>query len=166
MLITGAALITFILGRKAMTTAKNETAYQGGGGLLPRGLRNNNPGNIRRTADKWLGLQPVQNDADFFQFTDPVYGIRAMSRILSKYQARGLTTVEEIISTWAPSSENNTTAYVNYIAQALGVLPWEPINLQEHKPQLIAAIIRYENGINPYDASTIQDGIRLSGSYA
>ena len=49
---------------------------------LPRGLRNNNPGNIRITKDKWQGLREKQEDKSFFQFTEMKWGYRALIRTL------------------------------------------------------------------------------------
>lgn len=48
--------------------------------IKPRGIRNNNPGNIRRNGDPWQGLAETQGDKEFFTFTTPVYGIRALAR--------------------------------------------------------------------------------------
>ena len=52
----------------------------------PRGIRNNNPGNIRRNGDPWQGLAKEQNDREFFTFKSAVYGIRALARLLITYQ--------------------------------------------------------------------------------
>ena len=47
--------------------------------MLPRGIRNNNPLNIRRTAkDQWKGLRAQQTDASFCQFESLEYGWRAV----------------------------------------------------------------------------------------
>ena len=46
--------------------------------MLPRGIRNNNPLNIRRTAkDQWKGLRAQQTDASFCQFESLEFGWRA-----------------------------------------------------------------------------------------
>jgi len=83
----------------------------------PRGIRNNNPGNIRRSDDQWRGLAADQTDADFFRFAEPRFGIRAMARILQVYQEHhGLRTIREIINRWAPSVENPTGDYVTAVA--------------------------------------------------
>lgn len=132
--------------------------YQG-----TRGLRNNNPGNIRRSSEAWQGLSPEQNDDEFFSFVSPEYGIRAMARILTNYSANyGLDTVRGLISRWAPEHENPTNAYVTNVARALGIAPDAPINVQVSLPRLIPAIIKQENGLQPYSASTITRGISLA----
>jgi hypothetical protein len=133
----------------------------------PRGIRNNNPGNIR-WGDAWQGLiDPSQRtDPSFCQFTEPVYGIRAMARIFAKYSdAYGLTTVRGIIGRWAPPSENNTDAYVQNVANLIGVGPDDKINVHDTRTMdtLIKAVIQHENGQQPYDTATIDKGVALAG---
>ena len=85
------------------------------------GIRNNNPGNIRRSDDKWQGLAEVQSDSQFFVFTTPVYGVRAIARLLINYQDKyGLRTIHDIISKWAPPVENKTDAYIASVVQRTG----------------------------------------------
>ena len=129
-----------------------------------RGIRNHNPGNIRH-GEKWEGLASEQPDASFCCFTSPEFGIRAMARILINYQRRhGLNTVRGIINRWAPPSENDTGAYVDHVAMALGVAPDDDIQVQDHLDQLLAVIIEHENGINPYSDALILHGIALAVS--
>lgn len=128
-----------------------------------RGIRNNNPGNIRRSGIQWQGMSAQQTDPEFVQFITPEYGIRALSHVLDTYSGSyGLNTVRGIIGRYAPSSENNTTAYINAVAQALGVLPDQAIDVQARKADLIEAIITHENGINPYTLAAIQYGAAMS----
>ena len=90
---------------------------------LPRGIRNNNPGNIRWGAD-WQGLKKdgKSQDPSFCVFATPVWGIRALAKVLINYKRiHGLNTVRQIISRYAPPNENQTTAYVQTIARQLGV---------------------------------------------
>lgn len=129
-----------------------------------RGLRNNNPGNIRRTSDKWQGLRAIQTDDSFFQFTDAKYGIRAMAKLLKNYQTRyGLKTVNDIINRWAPPVENNTSSYVTHVAEVVGVGVNDPINLNDTSvlTKLVNGVIKHENGINPYSNATIAEGVAL-----
>lgn len=121
----------------------------------PRGIRNNNPGNIR-WGDYWKVLVPEsqRTDKSFCQFTSPEYGIRAMIIILRNYQRkRGINTVSGIIQRWAPPIENNTQAYINSVAQAAGVKPDQQIDTFDSRfmMTLLQAIIKHENGIQPYD---------------
>ena len=125
----------------------------------PRGIRNHNPGNIRH-GDDWQGMRSLQTDRSFVQFVSPEYGIRAMARILKSYERRGLVTVEQIIGTWAPDTENDTDSYVHHVAAVLGVSPDTPVTESDY-PVLIAAIIRHENGQQPYSLDTIEAGVML-----
>lgn len=128
-----------------------------------RGLRNHNPGNIRRSSDRWLGLAPVQTDPDYFQFDTPLYGLRAMARVLDNYARRhGLRTVRELIARWAPAGENPTAAYVDFVAGELGVSPDAPIDVTGRRAELIAAIVRFENGRQPYSPALIAEAVRLA----
>ena len=80
--------------------------------MLPRGLRNNNPLNIRRTANLWQGLSKEQNDPDFFQFESMAWGYRAAFVVLRTYRNRyGINTVERIVRRWAPEKDGNDTEY-------------------------------------------------------
>lgn len=123
-----------------------------------RGIRNNNPGNIRRTSDAWQGLRDVQTDDAFFQFTTAEWGLRALMKLIRNYYVRyNLNTVREIISRWAPSSENNTAAYVDHVAARIGFGPDEYIPAIDAVLIPIAkAITRHENGIDPYSHDTYE----------
>lgn len=94
--------------------------------IKPRGIRNNNPLNIRKGND-WKGERPEQKDKAFEEFTSMEYGIRAGFIILRKYITgyNGLTqkfnTIEKMISRWAPAVENNTTAYISQVSKMTGI---------------------------------------------
>lgn len=132
----------------------------------PRGIRKNNPGNIRHGAN-WHGLNPDGRKIDpaFCVFTDSIYGIRALAKVLVNYKKiHGLNTVRQIISRYAPPNENQTTAYIQSVAKQLGVYPDTVIDIEERGilTVFIKAIIRMENGIQPYSDETIQQGIELA----
>lgn len=117
--------------------------------LLPRGIRNNNPGNIRIGKSRWQGQSEVQTDAEFVEFDDAVYGLRALMRLLLTYRIKyGLDTVESIINRYAPPKENATDNYIYHVAQALKVKRTEVIDLTAAPvlTALAAAITRHENG--------------------
>lgn len=83
---------------------------------LPRGQRNNNPANIRRTSDVWQGASPTQKDKSFVQFTEMKYGIRALIKTLHTYIAKhNLSTIDAIIKRFAPYNENNTDIYIQRV---------------------------------------------------
>ena len=132
---------------------------------LPRGIRNNNPGNIRHGAN-WLGLNPNGRNIDsgFCVFTAPVYGIRALAKVLVNYKRiYGLNTGRQIVNRYAPPNENQTTAYIQSVAKQLGVYPDTVIDIEERGvlTVFIKAVIRMENGIQPYSDELIQQGIDL-----
>ncbi|AXD45530.1 structural protein [Salmonella enterica] len=134
----------------------------------PRGIRNNNPGNIRQ-GDDWQGLVPKaqRTDKSFCQFITPEYGIRAMIIILRNYQRRhGLSTVTGIINRWAPPDENNSQAYIDSVAKATGVTPDQHIDTTDSRfmMKLLQAIIRHENGIQPYSFEVFVKATELAGS--
>ena len=132
---------------------------------LPRGIRNRNPGNIRKSGDRWKGLAPLQSDPAFLVFETPLWGVRAMATILRNYQRRlGLKTLAQIIGRWAPADENDTAGYVAAVGKAMGVEPRAPLDLRNDAAlrSLIAAIIRHENGLQPYDLETIDLAIDLA----
>lgn len=132
---------------------------------LPRGIRNNNPGNIRHGAN-WLGINSDGRNIDsaFCVFTAPIYGIRALAKVLINYKKiYGLKTVRAIISRYAPPNENQTIAYIQSVAKQLGVYPDTIIDIEERGvlTVFIKAVIRMENGIQPYSDEIIQQGIDL-----
>lgn len=128
-----------------------------------RGLRNNNAGNIRKGHSPWQGMAANQTDSAFVVFKAPEWGIRALGRTLLTYESKhGLNTVGGLISRWAPPSDNNpTAAYAAGVARALGVNVGQAINVRDHLPELIKAIIKHENGVQPYSDALINKGVAL-----
>jgi|GEM_PF-112758 len=119
-----------------------------GEAFATRGIRNNNPGNLR----KW-GNTPVVGG--YAQFATPAEGVGAMVKQLGLYNKRGINTLGGIISTYAPSSENNTAAYIADVSKRMGnVAPNAPLDLNDPKmmSSLVNAMIMHENGRNPYGA--------------
>lgn len=132
---------------------------------LPRGIRNNNPGNIRH-GENWQGLNPNGRNIDsaFCVFESPVFGIRALAKVLINYKKiHGLNTVRQIVSRYAPPNENQTTAYIQTVTKQLEVYPDTKIDIEERGvlTVFIKAVIRMENGIQPYSDEVIQEGIDL-----
>lgn len=131
--------------------------------MIPRGIRNNNPGNIR-VGDDWNGLVEEPTDKSFCQFIAACYGIRAMVVILLKYYKKHkLHTVEQIINRWSPSVENDTHGYVDHVCFQLNVRADESLNLTDKRVMeaLVRAIIKHENGVDPYTYE-VRDGILLA----
>jgi hypothetical protein len=133
---------------------------------VPRGIRNANPGNIR-WGSAWQGLKaPAERtDPSFCQFVDPVYGIRAIAKIMLTYaDAYNLRTVQGVIGRWAPPNENNTASYVLSVARSMGVGPADQIDVhvQPVMCSLVKAIIQHENGQQPYPDQLIEQGVALA----
>lgn len=127
----------------------------------PRGIRKNNPGNIVRGTTRWLG-EVAGSDSRFATFETPEAGVRALAKNLLSYQDKhGLNTVEGIISRWAPKQENATDAYVAAVAREIGVSPTDSLNLRDRNilSKLSTAIIRHENGKQPYTQELIRNGV-------
>jgi hypothetical protein len=140
-------------------TSRVSTFLQGLGyyvGIPPKGLRDNNPGNLRYVASiPWQGL--VGNDGTgYCVFDTAENGVRAMGHQLRTYASRGLNSVAQIISTYAPSVENNTSAYIADVAGDLGVEPGDFIDVNGILPQLVAAMIKHEQGIQPFSDEELQ----------
>ena len=137
--------------------------------LTPRGIRNNNPGNLLRNSIAWQGLLPQPQvealgltwDPTFCQFDTPANGIRAIGHVLLSYQARGLSTVDEIIRTYSATDQD---AYVANVTTALGLDPtnggqFVQIDVGSNLPALGTAIIQQENGQQPYALTDIANWV-------
>ena len=141
--------------------------------MTSRGIRNNNPGNLEK-GEKWRGLAKwssmtaaQKNEKRFCVFIAPIYGIRALARVMLSYRRKGYRTVHQIINRYAPTSENNTKSYARHIAYKLGLHDeHEEIDVTDAETMriLIEAIIYHENGDCPYTDNEIPDGILIAGS--
>ena len=125
--------------------------------MLPRGIRNNNPLNIRRSKDQWKGLRAQQTDASFCQFESLEFGWRAAFYLLTRtyYHKYRLFTIRAIINKWAPPNENLTATYIQNVCQLAKIGPDEPIGIPSDQPERwmavgIAMAIQ-ENGIESLD---------------
>jgi hypothetical protein len=136
---------------------------------LPRGIKNNNPLNIRlHPANNWQGrIDPSKNtDGAFEQFIDPVWGIRAGARnIIFHYDRNGADTIRKLVALWAPPSENDTEAYVRFVARESGFEADQRLELHryEHLKPVLVAMIRIENGVQPYTDAQIDAGLVRAG---
>lgn len=131
--------------------------------MSPRGIRLNNPTNMRRTSIVWLGEAKAQLDPDFLAFASPIYGIRAPALDLAHLIERGVNTVRKIVTTWAPPSENDTDAYIRDVADRVGVQPDDLLTASAATLcRLVEAIIWHENGEQPYGSAVIAEGVSLA----
>lgn len=128
----------------------------------PRGIRNNNPLNIRHNGDRFLGEVVPGRDRAFKQFASMAYGYRAAFVILGSYLARGLNTVEKIIRAWAPPTENNTEGYIAHVVQRSGVGRNKALTAESGGDyrKIVAAMSHCENGI-PANMAEVEAGFRL-----
>ena len=139
--------------------------------MATRGIRNHNPGNIIKSQVRWAGQAASQPDQRFVTFDEPEWGIRALVRILLTYSTKRrakdgspIDTIAEIITRWAPPHENDTAAYTRFVSDYVGVAADKLINVRDYaimRP-LVEAIIRFENGQQPYGAE-IDKGLELAG---
>lgn len=120
---------------------------------FPKGIRLNNPGNIVRNEISWQGMSTMQDDPRFVRFETPVFGIRALMKILQNYYFKyQLDSVRAIINRFAPPVENDTESYIIGVAKQLKVTDNDVIDLEDKSTliTLVQAIIIHENG-NPPD---------------
>jgi len=142
---------------------------------VPRGIRNNNPLNIRLTATRWVGMRANQTDKGFCQYCSMAYGWRAAFMLLfSYYHKHGLKTVRDIISRWAPPSDGNDTE--KYIRSVVHHLFWLDEHLKvtdnsildnpREKPwlwfSLATAMFMVEQGGYDYDLNDVLSGFALA----
>lgn len=129
---------------------------------VPRGLRNNNPLNIRK-GSVWVGMKHEQKDDSFVQFVSMEYGIRAAFVLLRTYIVnRKLNTIRLIISRWAPSSENDTEAYIANVVKWSGIPDNYILSIYDREIMinLFQAMCRMENG-RYLDRSIVVKGYSL-----
>lgn len=129
----------------------------------PRGLALNNPGNIRHSSDHWYGMSADQPDTDFVKFQAPLWGIRAMAKILDHYVETGAKTVRDVISRWAPPTENDTENYIQFVASAVPCHADDTIDIVKCLYLIVPAMIKMEQGQQPYTAQVIQQAIAAAG---
>ena len=119
-----------------------------------RGLKNNNVGNIRKSADKFKGEIQPSSDKAFKQFKSREYGIRAIFVILNTYAKKyNINTIEEIISRYAPKKDgNNTDIYIEHVETWTGIPRTKAITSENDKMAVVKAIIRQETSYIATDA--------------
>lgn len=99
--------------------------------MLPRGLRNNNPLNIR-IGNTWLGERDHPTDDEFEEFVSLAYGMRAAFIILRRYIRRyHLNTIRLIVERWAPRNENETEKYIQFVCKDTGLMPNTEIQYED-----------------------------------
>jgi len=117
-----------------------------------RGVRNNNPLNIRK-GNNWQGELSPQSDAAFEQFSGMVWGLRAGFKVLKTYMQRAprCNTLADIINRWAPPSENDTQAYIDFVSRKTGIPPTMRLDFRESTKMvaIITAMCQMESNYTP-----------------
>lgn len=116
--------------------------------MLPRGLRNNNPLNIR-IGNTWLGEREHPADGEFEEFVTLAYGLRAAFIILRRYIRRyHLNTIRLIVERWAPKNENETEKYIQFVCKDTGLMPNTEIQYEDKNTmcKLVGAMAFIECG--------------------
>lgn len=133
----------------------------------PRGIRNNNPLNIR-VGNNWQGEVAIKSDHVFEEFETMQMGVRAGFKILKKYMSgyNGLTqkfnTIEKIIRRWAPEQENDVRAYIDFVSKKTGIPSKQILSFDQRRMMvaIVDAMIQMECG-KPIDVSIIESAYDL-----
>lgn len=91
----------------------------------------NNPGNIEKPNGRstFRGEIVLQDGSRFTSFKTMAHGYRAIKRILQTKYSHGLTSLRQMISSYAPAEDNNDVgAYVNFVSAAANVDPDKDMN--------------------------------------
>lgn len=126
--------------------------------MATRGVRNANPGNIRKSKDQWEGA--IGDDGEFVIFDSPESGVRALGKNLLSYGLQGYDSIEKIINRWAPPNENDTQAYIDSVVAATGIPATQSLDLSDPDTlsSLAQAISFHETG-SRYDPEVYQQGV-------
>lgn len=132
---------------------------------LPRGMRNNNPGNIKKSKCRWKG-KTKSTDRSFEQFNYYWQGVRVMMIILLKYYDEGANTVERIVYKYARENQL-LTPYVESVSKGMALRPRQQFTM--NRPTLLllcTEICRYElKGVNPRIGSNLFNYCWLNINY-
>ncbi len=136
--------------------------------MAARGLKNNNPLNIRRGTSMWQGLKEEVKDSVFCEFITPAYGWRAAFVLLTRtyYHDYRLFTIRKIIERWAPPVENQTEAYIKKVSEEMNYDPDKPLGIPSCAPfrwmALALAMAYIENGTKRIDTMPLFKGWELA----
>lgn len=130
---------------------------------MSRGLRNRNPGNIRRSGSRFRGEVVPGRDASFKEFETMAWGYRAMFVLLDGYRRRhALSTIRQFITRYAPPSENFTVGYIRFVARTTGIDADTPLDTRSPRDMipLVCAMSEIENGVKAV-TQEVHDGWNL-----
>lgn len=133
-----------------------------GGPSGDRGSRNNNPGNIRISDNNWEGQ--VGDDGEFVQFASPEHGVRALGKNLITYRNKGVVTINQIISRWAPKKDgNDTEGYIKFVSGKMGVDPNVPIDVTDiNTLKSITTAIMQQEGNHSISGEQVDAGLQAA----
>ena len=134
---------------------------------IPRGIRNNNPLNIRK-GNNWQGERHPQTDKEFEEFESITMGFRAAFKLLRNYmngnngRRMECDTLEKIIRRWAPEVENATENYIRFVSDTTGIHRLEKLRFSDREKmcRIVQAMAIVECGVR-IDLSTIESGYDL-----
>lgn len=174
----GATALALTPGAVARTTGDNtnenvlrQFRAQAGLGQAPKvadkvlntsGYKGCNPLNVRASSDKWRG-SIGQSDNGYVIFSTPMDGIRAAATVIKNYGTKyGINTVRDIVSRYAPASENPTDDYIANVCKGTGYQPDEKLDTKnpEVLKKLVTAMMKQEIGDVPYSEETINEGVQ------
>ncbi|EAT0029827.1 hypothetical protein DCN73_18915 [Salmonella enterica] len=138
-------------------------------GTMPRGIRNNNPGNLNYAGQAGATLEGGEGGR-FAVFESMQHGVAALYKQLQLYFKRGINTLSSIVKTYAPASDNNNVdAYISALSKATGKGANEVLDSGDTATiaRLMKGIVDHENGKGYISSSDIMGGIQLgAGSSA
>lgn len=146
---------------------ENDRYYQRTIAKTARGIRNNNPGNLKYAGQRGAVLEGGAN-ASHAQFLTMSEGIAALDRQVELYIKRGVNTIDSIFDIYA---EGNREKYKDYMTRIMGIdrntmIPYEQRDVAE---RFLRGIINFENGrsarhVSNGDISQALDSRRGPGS--
>ena len=133
--------------------------------MATRGVRNCNPGNIRLTNGvPFIGQVSKSTDKSFKQFISMTFGVRALMKVLiTYYRIYNRTTVRSILSHYAPTIENHTDKYIDFVCKYMHTEPDTVLRLDTKSDlfPLVCAICKYESGYVPTESMLIDAFLKL-----
>ncbi len=112
-------------------------------------IARNNIFNIRPLAkgQQWMGQAGAVKG--FAEFETREYGIRAWLVLMRTYRQRhGCRTIRQIVTRFAPPTENNTAHYIGHCCGYMGIGPDTPLSARLDYCALAGAMARMETGTN------------------
>lgn len=133
-----------------------------GGPSGDRGSRNNNPGNIRISDNNWEGQ--IGDDGEFVRFASPEHGVRALGKNLITYRNKGVVTINQIISRWAPKKDgNDTEGYIKFVSGKMGIDPNVPIDVTDiNTLRSITTAIMQQEGNHSISGEQVDAGLQAA----